>query len=163
MDNTMKETRELRDKLSSLIDQCNGRRTAAEANLKDLESQFITELAAHALGAITNGELKSTRAGLALLRRELDEIPLTIQGLEARKEEVEPLLKELQKVWLKEDATEQFEALKKEIQEKGYSKRRYGLLKTFAHQLRREKEVEQLLEESREAWENAPLAVRCQV
>jgi len=160
MANTLKETRDLHDKLSSLIDKYNDRQTATEAHLKDLESQFVTMLASHALGQVTASELKGMRAELALLRRELDENPLCIEGLTARKEEVWGEIQKLSKKLVREEETARFERLKKEIEEHGYSKKRYSQLRTTAHHLNRSVEVEELLEKSREEWENLPLGER---
>lgn len=150
----MKETRALNDKSSTLIDQYSDRQMAAEAQLKDLEAQFITMLASHALGQVTASELKGIRAELALLKRELDEIPLYIEGLTARKEEVRGELQKLSKESIREEETALFERLKKEIEEHGYSKKRYAQLRTTAHHLNRSVEVDDLLENARLKWEN---------
>ncbi len=155
----MEDVREQYQKICSLIDEANEREGLLLRQVQALENQFIAQLAAHALGEITGNELQVARAELVVGKRELEEIPLLIQGLEARREQAWPEVDALRKKELRAEYEKNFEKFKRELQEK-FTEEGEGRLRLVAHRLQRSKEIDPFIEKLRFEWENTPLKDR---
>ena len=89
----MEDIKKQYSRICDLIDQLTEMTTTTKTNLTRLEDRFHLTLAAHALGEITDSELDEHRTELTRLGQGLNDIRLTIPGLEARQAELIPRLK----------------------------------------------------------------------
>lgn len=121
------------EEVNAALQQAEERFKEAKLEEEELTAKKLPEvLANYALGKISSGEITKTRQRLRLLRQVIEEYPHLKGGLECEKARVGA---EGYQFTFVEQHFKKYQAVKVEIEEKGFSSDRIDRLHTWAKQL----------------------------